>query len=167
MATNFSVMKVAMSRFRSVVIALCLPIWSAPHLLAQSSPASPPSTCLFSSFYKSSLAWESGLAEGSGPSTPAGRGDLVGRVIAVRDGGGLAGAHIRVSPGDQITMTDSAGRFAIRGLRQGRYLLTVVAPFSSGARSVRDSITVGFDGLRIVASLSSHTGDIVCTGQSR
>ena len=29
--------------------------------------------------------------------------------------------------------------------------------------SVADSVTLGFDGLRIVAALARYTGDIVCT----
>jgi hypothetical protein len=29
--------------------------------------------------------------------------------------------------------------------------------------SVADSVTLGFDGLRIIAALARHTGDIACT----
>jgi hypothetical protein len=134
---------------------------------AQATPARPAPDCVFSSFYKSSLSWESGLAQGSGPAATAGRGDLVGRVIGARDGEGLAGAHVRVMPEFRLTTTDSTGRFAIRGLPQGRYQVTVFAPPGSSAMAVYDSVTVGFDGLRVVAVLSAHTGDIVCVSTPR
>ena len=135
----------------------------ATYAIAQAASSSPSPTCLFSSFYKSSLSWESGLAEGIGPATPANGGDLVGRVIAARDGEGMPGARVVVRPANRVAITDSGGRFAIRALKQGRYLITVLSSLESGARSASDSVTVGFDGLRIVAALSTHRGDIVCT----
>jgi len=104
---------------------------------------------------------------GSGPALSAGRGDLVGRVIAVRHGGGLAGARVRVSPGDRTAIADSTGTFAIRGLRQGRYLVRVSAPITAYPDFVEDSVSVGFDGLRILAALTAHTGDIVCVSSPR
>jgi hypothetical protein len=63
--------------------------------------------------------------------------------------------------------SDSAGRFAFRGLTQGRYLLRVGPPLTIGAASAVDSVTVGFDGLRVIASLAGYAGDIVCVGIPR
>jgi hypothetical protein len=60
-----------------------------------------------------------------------------------------------------MTVTDTAGRFAVGSLPQGRYELTV---FGRGG-AVKDSVTGGFDGLRVVAVLSTHRGDIVCTSR--
>jgi hypothetical protein len=154
-----------MHRHRFLILAIL--VAGSRRTIAQANPTPKTPTCVFSSFYKSSLAWESGLAQGNGPSTSAGGGDLVGRVIAVRDGEGMAGARVRVLPGMRLAATDSAGRFAIHGLPQGRYFVTVVAPPRSGAASISDSVTIGFDGLRLVASLSSPTGDIVCTTPAR
>ena len=142
-----------------LLLAVALLIVASTRLTAQAGAAKPTPDCLFSSFYRSSIGWESGRAQGTGPATPAGRGDLVGRVISARDGDGLADAHVRVMPGLRIATTDSAGRFAFRALPQGRYEVTV---FGRGD-AVKDSVTVGLDGLRVVAVLSSHTGDIVCT----
>jgi len=123
--------------------------------------------CVFSSFTRSTLSWESGFAQGTGAGTFAGRGDLVGRVFAVRDGAPVVGAVVRISPHAHLVFTDSAGRFAIRGLPQGRYLLRIGPPLTMGAASAEDSVTIGFDGLRINASLAGYRGDIVCTGPSR
>jgi hypothetical protein len=116
--------------------------------------------CEFSGPPKSTLAWESGLAQGRGPATRVPRNAIVGRVVAVRDGEPVVGARIRLDPGDHFTQTDSGGRFAFPPLPQGRYRVNVM---SLEAGSVADSVTVGFDGLRIVAALTTYRGDIVCT----
>jgi hypothetical protein len=142
-------------------------VTATSRLVAQAKPPQAAPSCVFSSFYKSSLAWESGRAAGSGPAAAAGPGDLVGRVLGARNGEGLVGAHVRVMPGMRLTLTDSTGRFAFRSLPQGRYHVTVFAPPGSSATSVNDSVTVGFDGLRMIAVLSAHTGDIVCVGIPR
>jgi Carboxypeptidase regulatory-like domain len=88
-------------------------------------------------------------------------------VIGARDGEGLPDSHVRVMPEFRLTTTDSTGRFAFRGLPQGRYQVAVFAPPGSSAISIYVSVTVGFDGLRVVAVLSAHTGDIVCISTPR
>jgi len=120
--------------------------------------------CEFSSGPKSSLSWESGMAEGVGPATPAGRDVIVGRVFAVRNGEPMAEARIRLDPGSRFAVSDSNGRFAFPAVPQGRYHVTVM---SLGRGSVSDSVTLGFDGLRMVAALATYRGDIVCTVPSR
>ena len=51
-------------------------------------------------------------------------------------------------------------RFAFPPLPQGRYRVTVMS-WTRG--SAADSVTLGFDGLRIIAALARYTGDIGCT----
>lgn len=133
--------------------------------LPAQTPASTTTTgCQFSSPPKSSLSWESGLAEGQGPSIPVLRDAIVGRVISVRNGEPATDAVIRLDPGDHLTHVDSTGRFAFRPLPQGRYRVNVMS-WTSG--SAADSVTLGFDGLRIVAALARYTGDIVCIAPMR
>jgi hypothetical protein len=139
----------------------------APSPVQGSAGQTAPPDCVFSSFNRSTLAWESGLAQGIGPATPAGGGDLVGRVFALRDGTPVVGARVHVAPGARGAVTDSAGRFAIRGLVQGRYYVRVSPPLTMGTSSAEDSVTVGFDGLRVIAALAGYRGDIVCTGHAR
>ena len=52
----------------------------------------------------------------------------------------------------------------IRSLRQGRYELRVGA---LGFMEAIDSITLGFDGVRALAALTTYRGDIVCTMRAR
>jgi Carboxypeptidase regulatory-like domain len=101
------------------------------------------------------------MAEGQGPATPVGRDVIVGRVFAVRNGEPVADARIRLDPGSRFAVSDGNGRFAFPALPQGRYRMTVMS-IRNG--SVSDSVTLGFDGLRVVATLSTYRGDIVCTG---
>ena len=132
----------------------------ASHKLFAQTRTSPATGCQFSSQPKSSLSWESGLAQGQGPSTSVARDAVVGRVIAVRNGEPVTDAVIRLDPGDHLAHVDSGGRFAFRPLPQGRYRVSVMS-WTRG--SAVDSVTLGFDGLRIVASLAAPTGDIGCT----
>ena len=117
------------------------------------------SGCEFSSGPKSTLAWESGVAPGLGPATPVPRDVIIGRVIAVRNGQGIGGAGIRLDPGNHIVESDKDGRFAFPPLPQGRYTVTVML---LGVGTVADSVTLGFDGLRIVAAISGYRGDVGC-----
>ncbi len=73
-------------------------------------------------------------------------------------------AVVRLDPGDHLIHADSTGRFAFGPLPQGRYRVNVMS-WTTG--SAADSVTLGFDGLRIVAALSGHTGDIVCIMPAR
>jgi hypothetical protein len=146
-------------------LALAMVFAAAPrHVNAQASPPSRSTGCEFSGGPKSSHAWESGMAEGQGPATPVGRDVVVGRVFAVRSGEPVADARVRLDPGSRFAAADSTGRFAFPAVPQGRYRLTVMS-FQSG--SVSDSVTIGFDGLRVVAALSNYRGDIICVGPPR
>ena len=117
------------------------------------------SGCTLSSFHKSTLAWESGLAQGRGPATPVGRDGVAGRVIAVRNGEPVLGATVILDPLPRSVKSDSSGRFAFPAVPQGRYRLRI----HSSAGFVSDSVTVGFDGLRVLAALTTHRGDLICT----
>ena len=97
--------------------------------------------------------------EGQGPSTAVPRDAIAGRVISVRSGEPVTDAVIRLDLGDRLVHVDSPGRFAFPPLPQGRYRVTVMS-WTSG--SAADSVTLGFDGLRIVAALARYTGDIGC-----
>lgn len=106
---------------------------------------------------KSSLSWESGLAN---MRAPLASGEVAGRVLSVDDAKPIANAVISLTPGGRSVESDSAGRFDLLGVTQGRYLLQVVA---SGSNGVADSVTVGFDGIRIVAVLGFYVpADIAC-----
>lgn len=136
---------------------------------ARELPAQPPGSkitarCEFSSPPKSSLAWESGLAQGQGPSTTVLRDAIVGRVFSVRNGEPVTDAVVRLDPGDHLIRVDSTGRFAFGPLPEGRYRVNVMS-WTSG--SAADSVTLGFDGLRILAALAQYTGDIACTMPAR
>jgi len=137
----------------------------ASHGLAAQTPTSKPTTgCGFSGGPKSSLAWESGLAQGQGPATPVPRDAIVGRVISVRNGEPVVDAVIRLDPGNHFARADSTGRFTFPPLPQGRYRVNVMS-WTSG--SAADSVTLGFDGLRIVAALSRYAGDLICIVPTR
>ena len=73
-------------------------------------------------------------------------------------------AVVRLDPGDHLIRADSTGRFAFGPLPQGRYRVNVMS-WTTG--SAADSVTLGFDGLRIVAALSGYTGDIMCSMPTR
>jgi len=116
------------------------------------------SGCLRSSWPKPSLAWQPG-AVGSNGALPGD--ELFVQVVAVRELQPIAHARVFWSPGDRYLLTDSTGTVHIRSLRQGRYQLRVGA---IGFMEATDSITLGFDGLRVVAVLTSVPfGDVVCT----
>lgn len=62
-----------------------------------------------------------------------------------------------LDPGSLHATPNSAGRFALSGVPQGRYFLRVRA---IGYASVADSITVGTDGLVVLAVIAEPPGDI-------
>jgi hypothetical protein len=126
---------------------------------ARAQVGTPP--CVFSSPPKSAIAWQSGLA---GDYAALGRDELAGRVVWVRGGLAVANARILVSPNTRYVLSDSAGRFSMRGLPQGRYLVRIGA---LGSLEAADSITLGFDGIQIVAALAQYRGDISCTGPAK
>lgn len=101
-------------------------------------------TCSFSGPPKSSLSWQSG------------RGDftLRGRVVSVRDGRPRADATVWLRPGGREARTDGAGTFELRRLRGGRYEVEVRA---TGGVPAVDSITVGDDGVDVLAAIADYT----------
>lgn len=122
------------------------------------------SGCASSGPPKAALAWESGRAEGVGRAEPVSRDEIVVRVVSVRSGQPIPNARVLWNPGGRWVLTDSSGIAHIRSSRQGRYQLRVAA---LGFGEVADSLTLGFDGLRVVAALTTYRGDILCTPQSR
>ena len=86
-ATGSSYMNCFVSRLTPRCLPLIAMLAWTPHEVSAQTPASPPpSGCQFSSPPRSSLSWESGLAEGQGPSTAVLLNGIVGRVISVRNG---------------------------------------------------------------------------------
>jgi hypothetical protein len=121
---------------------------------------SPP--CLLTSPPKSTIAWQSAFVDTRGP---IGRDELAGRVVWVQTGEAVSNARISLNPGEHYTVSDSTGRFSLRGLAQGHYLLRVAGP---AAVAATDSITVGFDGALVVAALARYRpGDIGCSSPVR
>jgi hypothetical protein len=106
--------------------------------------------CFFSSPAKSSVAWESLFS----------RDTLKGRVVRVRDLGPVTFGVVRLEPGNAYAVLDSAGSFRFSRVHPGRYFVRVQA---GGYPEATDSITVGQDGLFILASVGAYRGDIVIT----
>jgi len=52
-------------------------------------------------------------------------GKIAGEVTDVKTGKGIFGARVKVSPGDYTALTDSAGKYFIRGIPLGNYTVTV------------------------------------------
>lgn len=110
--------------------------------------------CFFSSPPKSSIAWESLFS----------RDTLTGRVVRVRDLQPVTFGVVRLAPGGAYAVLDSTGSFRFRQVRPGRYLLRVQA---GGYPEASDSITVGQNGLLILATVGMYTGDILVTCPSQ
>ena len=79
--------------------------------------------------------------------------------IGVRRSGAVS-----LEPGTARSPTDSAGHFEISGFLNGRYLLRVRA---LGFPQLSDSVTLGADGLVVLAALSEPHGDIAITCLTR
>jgi hypothetical protein len=111
------------------------------------------------------MAWESGLTQSREGIAPLRRNELLVRVISVQTGRPMAGARLSLSPGEHWALTDSTGVAEVQSLRQGRYQLRVGAP---GVMPVIDSITVGFDGLRVLVAVTFlQAGDFGCPAPVR
>jgi hypothetical protein len=88
---------------------------------------------------------------------------LLGRIVQIRNSAPIRQALVRVDPGGRVAQPDTNAYFRFLGLRDGRYVVRVLA---LGYVSLADSITLGQDGLYLVAALARPTGDIVCTPSS-
>jgi hypothetical protein len=106
---------------------------------------------------RSALAW--------GPA-PRDTADFSGRVVATQTGAPIFAAYVTVEPGRHVLSTDSIGWFRIPTLPHGRYDVRIRA---IGYDEVHDSVTYGFGGLRMLATLSHGMGsiDFVCTSPAR
>jgi hypothetical protein len=109
-----------------------------------------PDLCIFSGREQSSLAWESAARSFSGDG-------LTGHVVRLRDLKPVQSATITLDPGRHFVTSDSGGRFQFAGLPNGRYLLRVRA---IGYAQLADSITLGGDGLVVLAAIAQPRGDI-------
>jgi hypothetical protein len=91
---------------------------------------------------------------------------MAGLVVSVQSGAPLAHAYVTVEPGRRAFSTDSAGRFQVPALPNGRYFVRVRFV---GHEEAHDSVTYGYGGLRLVAALAHGMGivDIVCTAAAR
>ena len=115
------------------------------------------SLCIFSGPERSALAWQSAARSFSG-------GGIVGRIVRLRDLQPIRSGLVNLEPGTARTLTDSAGHFEINRVPNGRYLLRVRA---LGFPQLTDSITLGADGLVVLAALSEPRGDIAITCPTR
>lgn len=107
------------------------------------------SLCIFSGRERSALAWQSAARPSSG--------GLFGRVLGVANLQPIRSAGIRLEPGGQLVLSDSLGLFQFTNIPNGQYLLRVMA---IGYPVLADSITLGADGLVVVAILARPPGDI-------
>jgi len=107
------------------------------------------SLCIFSGPERSALVWQS--AAGSFNT------GLSGHVLRLVDLQPVRSAGIRLQPGGRLVVTDSLGRFQFTDVPNGRYLLRVMA---IGYPALADSITLGADGLVVVAILARPPGDV-------
>ena len=90
---------------------------------------------------KSRLAWAVGEG-GVG---------VAGRVVATESGAGLPSVGILLEPGRFVTSTAADGGFHLRNIPPGRYVVRVML---MGRMEARDSVTVGREGIALVAALS-------------
>lgn len=104
------------------------------------------------------------MAQSSEPAAPLARDELFVRVVSARTGQPIPKARVLWNPGGRWVLTDSTGTVHIRSVKQGRYELRVGA---LGFMEATDSITLGFDGLRVLAALTTYRGDIICTMPAR
>ena len=115
------------------------------------------SLCIFSGRERSSLAWESAARSWNG-------GGVFGRVLVLRDSRPVTYGLITLEPGSHRASLDSAGRFEIKGAPNGRYVLRIRA---LGFPTLADSITLGADGLVVLAVMAQPPGDIAITCPAR
>ena len=106
------------------------------------------SLCIFSSPQRSTLAWESAARPAGG---------IFGHILRLRDRTPITSAFITLEPGAFLGYADNAGAFEIHGVPNGRYLLRIQA---TGAVTVADSLTLGADGLVVLAVIAYPPGDI-------
>lgn len=133
--------------FRPAWLAMVLALSACAHGPRSVSPDSQP--CTFSGAPRSSLAWQTG----------PGSFTIHGRVVGLPGGAALPSVGVRLNAGRLITSTDKSGFFEFPRLPAGRYLLEVLP---LGRIPAADSVTVGDNGLEVVAVVASYTGDIVC-----
>jgi hypothetical protein len=126
--------------------------------------------CPLSSDPRSAMAWFDGGE----------RNTLRGRVVSARTSDPLPGATVRLFPGGVAdwpdsaialqrsgayrAVADTAGAFKISEIAGGPYMLVVSA---SGLRHLRDTVTIGTDGLTLVAVLSGYPRDKICIVEGR
>lgn len=115
------------------------------------------SLCIFSGPERSTIAWESAARSSSG-------GSVIGHVVLLHNLQPVPSARVTLEPGAFLTMTDRAGRFQLGGAPNGRYLIRVRA---LGRGTVADSVTLGADGLVVLAALAQPAGDIGITCPTR
>jgi hypothetical protein len=101
----------------------------------------PAALCHSSGPPRSSIAWEGGTATR----------ELRGRVVRLRTGEPMPRALIRVEPGRHGALADSSGGFRIAGLTPGTYEVRVL---HIGFVEARDSVTIGDDGLQLLAVIA-------------
>jgi len=87
-------------------------------------------------------------------------GGLIGHILRLRDLQPIQRAYVTLEPGGFGASSDTVGRFQFTGAPNGRYLLRVRA---IGHAAVTDSITLGADGLVVLAVLSEPLGDFGIT----
>ena len=112
--------------------------------LASNRTSSPPSPCTVSGKPKSALAVES--AKGGG--------ELRGRVVWARTLKPIAMGVARLDPGNYRAVPDANGAFRFTNVPTGRYLLSVTG---GNGPSAADSVTLGKDGLFVLASMAELT----------
>jgi len=111
--------------------------------------------CFSSSSPTSSIAWESLVRRDNA---------LKGRVIGLRDLRPVTSGVVRLEPGTFTASLDSSGAFQFSQIRPGRYLIRVQGyPYLEA----KDSITVGQDGLFVLAAMAARTPDIMLVCPSR
>jgi Carboxypeptidase regulatory-like domain len=88
---------------------------------------------------------------------------LLGRVAQIANTAPIRQALVRVEPGGHVAQPDDNGFFRFIGIGTGRYIVRVQA---LGYESVADSITIGQDGLNIIAAMARFSGETKCTPSS-
>jgi len=131
---------------RSIFAVVALAAVTCPGAHAQ-TPSD--SLCIFSGPQRSTLAWESAARPYAG--------GISGHILRLRDRSPIATAFITLEPGGFHAYADNAGSFEIRAAPNGRYLLRIQA---TGAVTVADSVTLGADGLVVLAVIAYPPGDI-------
>ena len=150
MATHFAEMAHLLANMRPLFGVAALAVFTSLRAAAQ-TPSD--SLCIFSGPQRSTLAWESAARSFAG-------GGVFGHILRLRDRSPITTAFITLEPGAFQAYADNAGSFEIHGAPNGRYLLRIQA---TGAVTVADSITLGADGLVVLAVVAYPPGDIGIT----